>query len=287
MARILLGPVIGLVTRDSARILLEIDTQQTVTMVICDGNNTSHRLYQQLPAEGARVFHFKDLTPEMEYSISIEGAARIDDLNASFRTLPDHPQRLRIAALSCDSLECDTSTDMWKILYERGLTDPYDVILHLGDNVYLDGERIGTKHGREYMNCTGTNREDDYRLSPDLPYENAERLLVDVDRSEWPTHTDAILRLFRERYRCTWGREYKARVLASCCNIMILDDHEIRDDLGDKEPDYDPHSAEYFINNLALQVSWWIHEYRIILLIELSLGHTELRRRAMGDIIDF
>lgn len=42
-------------------------------------------------------------------------------------------------------------------------------------------------------------------------------------------------------------------------NLMVGDDHEFRDDFGDKDDDSNPHSREYQIGLCALQV---YHEYQ-------------------------
>ena len=41
------------------------------------------------------------------------------------------------------------------------------------------------------------------------------------------------------------------KVLAQVSSLMILDDHEIRDDWGSDECDRDKNSTEYYIGTLA------------------------------------
>lgn len=48
--------------------------------------------------------------------------------------------------------------------------------------------------------------------------------------------------MIRGEYRRSWTFEPTAFVLANIPNLMILDDHDIRDDWGYCPEDYDPNS---------------------------------------------
>ena len=91
------------------------------------------------------------------------------------------------------------------------------------------------------------------------------KLLVEAaSRDRWASDVlPAVLEIFRDVYRRTWSWGATAAVLANCQNIMIPDDHEFRDDWGDKRDDYDHDSVDFFLAHAAYQV---YREYQAALL---------------------
>lgn len=79
--------------------------------------------------------------------------------------------------------------------------------------------------------------------------------LKDVPREKWIDHGDVICEYYREVYRDTWRHAPTAKCLANCPNLMIYDDHEVRDNWGDVEEDWDPSSADFFVARCAWIVS--------------------------------
>ena len=71
-----------------------------------------------------------------------------------------------------------------------------------------------------------------------------------------PREEEEIRELYRKYYRLNWNHPPTRRVLSQVCNLMILDDHEIRDDWGSEEQDRVKGSVEYYIGKLAREVYW-------------------------------
>jgi phosphodiesterase/alkaline phosphatase D-like protein len=93
---------------------------------------------------------------------------------------------------------------------------------------------------------------------------DAKLLLQATPSEKWATDVlPAVLEIFRAVYRRTWSWGATAAVLANCANIMIPDDHEFRDDWGDKPGDYDRQSHDFFLAHAAYQV---YREYQAVLL---------------------
>jgi len=65
-----------------------------------------------------------------------------------------------------------------------------------------------------------------------------------------------MLEEYRKMYRSVWSMEHQKRAMANASNIMICDDHDYFDDAGSLEPHWNPHSKEHLIARIARQVYW-------------------------------
>jgi len=154
---------------------------------------------------------------------------------------------------------------------------------HLGDQVYSDSKRLGPY--RSAYEAAQTIVMNDirqlwqlYQLSQnsdsvDLPhYLTAEELFAKNPGSEASLAADlvsakskeAIVELFRSLYRDTWGGSLTedakqvafaaTRIaLATVSNIMLLDDHDLFDDLADVGIDFHPHSLRRLVIDCGLK----------------------------------
>ncbi len=82
-----------------------------------------------------------------------------------------------------------------------------------------------------------------------------QNLLKNLRQDEWVQHRDAICEKYREVYRATWRHPPTATCLANCPNLMIYDDHEVRDNWGDLMSDWDKQSRDFFVAQCAWLVS--------------------------------
>ncbi|KAG2382749.1 hypothetical protein C9374_005329 [Naegleria lovaniensis] len=71
-----------------------------------------------------------------------------------------------------------------------------------------------------------------------------------------PQEEEAIKENFRKYYRLNWNHPATRRFISQVSNLMILDDHEIRDDWGSNEADKRKDTPEYYVGSLARQVYW-------------------------------
>lgn len=275
---VLVGPVIGLVTQTTARILLEIDKDATVEMTLRkesepEGSITRRgsgsflrrgsslkfqkssqeivveggvlRQEQKLPAKRARIFEFEDLTPKTRYAVQVSKCRGAVE-QSSFRTFPQEPaQCLRIASISCNSIFITNKTitrisDLWSNLLTRiEGAEQLDLLVHIGDQIYGDGDRnldAGAGKDRDKW----SNR-----------FKIAKHMLRNEPNSQWTEKKEEICEKYREVYRETWKHRETAKCLARCPNLMIYDDHEIRDNWGDDRSDQDKKSVDFFIAQCA------------------------------------
>ena len=71
-------------------------------------------------------------------------------------------------------------------------------------------------------------------------------------------------------YRRTWGWPATQLALANVSNVMVYDDHDIRDDLGDKPQEHDPTTATYMVVRCARRA---LMEYQRALHEDIDLSH--------------
>jgi hypothetical protein len=121
-----------------------------------------------------------------------------------------------------------------------------DCLIHIGDQVYADHEWSNVQDGE-------TDKEM-VLYEGKCKYTQALELLEGKPVAEWEQHRDKIKELYREVYRETWGHPPTAQALANVANIMIMDDHEIRDDFGDNEEELEPTSTSGYIGKCGYDV---------------------------------
>lgn len=125
--------------------------------------------------------------------------------------------------------------DMWVPLARRVHRGEVDMVIHMGDQVYADGARhLGG-------------------FPPEI-------WLTGLPASRWPEFGPQIHRMYADLYRSGWRHPPTAFVLSHVPNLMQFDDHEMRDDLGDRPVDSASESAEYFIQSIGRRV---MHTYQV------------------------
>jgi phosphodiesterase/alkaline phosphatase D-like protein len=222
MAHMTIGPVVGKVTDTTARVLVEADADAAVRCVLIDPTETRHEVALALRGGRPAVFAFQGLAPETPYSVTFQGLeARVGRV----MTLPSAARALNLAVVSCNFTTQRGETDLWEDLFTRYVaTGDVQVVLHLGDQVYGDSAF-------------------------------AEAMYL-LDGSATPTRTQErkILQLYRRLYAWSWNHPSTRAVLANASNLMIWDDHEIRDDWGSRSTDRDPATPDFAIGRLARRV---------------------------------
>ncbi|KDO31667.1 hypothetical protein SPRG_03586 [Saprolegnia parasitica CBS 223.65] len=145
-ARVLVGPIVGLVDAFSSVILLEVDRDASVTCLVTNVvTGATQRLLQKLPARRPKSFHFTQLAPQQHYSVTFLGIAEPSTL-CHFATPAERPSRFDLALVSHDRLRSfpltpDTSMlppTLWSSL-EASLAEPFSaltLVLHLGGQIY-------------------------------------------------------------------------------------------------------------------------------------------------------
>ncbi len=263
---VLIGPVIGKVTENSARILIELnrDFPLTISLYVYkfDGNYDNERAFISLTrnctANNPIIFEYNNLYENKKYFAIIMQKVnyknpQLSALITTFKTLNslnNSNNLFRIGFMSCNSskfrVTIPDKVNLWKSLSEKIEQDQVDYCIHIGDQVYIDdGEWKGNSD-----NCFGkckklwseaVNRILKKSNNVNEFYESPEKKLETLNEQDfilWETEKSLLLKKFieiiQEEYRDTWNYYYQAKAFRSVPNLMILDDHEIFDDFGFK-----------------------------------------------------
>jgi hypothetical protein len=146
---VLTGPVVGLVTGDTARVLLEVDCDCEVTCVCClvdascPQGRPIARVALRLAARRPGCFALARLLPGERYVCAFSGVRRADARRvAEFATVDVAARALRLLAVSGDRPDAVAAGEfnLWETIHERvrhAHLPPVDLMLHAGGNVYL------------------------------------------------------------------------------------------------------------------------------------------------------
>jgi len=282
--KLIVGPVVGKVTQDSARILVEPDRDVTVACSLTPDGEGDPVATEELELVKGRpsVFKFFGLAPGTKYAVTFAGAEVFTE-GCSFRTVPEDGWRFErgdqphFAIASCNKvytsrqLPRGSLVDLWRNLEIRIKEgEQVDYMLHLGDNVYNDHEWYLVEKGKKKLE------------GHSCKWGVAITWLEALEREEWDNKRADIEELFRTAYRETWGHPPTRYVLANVPNIMLFDDHDIRDDFGDRAQDYDLESKDRWLAEIAYRV---IKEYQKTLYEDLSDEPTpDFSHHAFGDV---
>ncbi|KAL4475540.1 hypothetical protein ABPG72_009229 [Tetrahymena utriculariae] len=236
--KILVGPIIGKVTDTTARILLEYDQAGEVTVNLTSINGeVKQQIKKHFETRKSSVFHFTNLEPNTNYIVSITPLLKIILVALKLLIFPLKIQRYAGLAVMMEVQE-----------------GKYDLICHIGDQVYLDSD--------EWLGNTNNTY---HKLK--------EEIFQKVPQNQWVNYNEYIKEAIKDEYMFVWNNPPTARVLANISNIMIYDDHDIRDNWGFLPEDYDPDSADYYYGRMCQQV---YYEYQRQLRDEtLDLSNTQ------------
>ncbi len=215
-ATVTVGPVVGALTDRTARVLAEVDDDVSVSVTLTDANGQVTGS-GPLPLEAHRpqVFAFDGLAPGTAYTVGFVGAASPQP--GSFRTLDSQPTVLRIGAVSCNK---HGAAAAWQAV--RAEVETLDLLVHAGDQIYPSQD------------------------------------LFDESVADWETMGSAAAPVIRERYRevyrSSWTRPATRDVLAHVPNLMIWDDHEVRNNWGTREEDRDSATPGHQVGLQAREV---------------------------------
>ena len=246
---VLVGPVIGTVTHEAARILVEVDVTTVVTLTV---RSTSHcvTVSKEVVQYTPIVFSFASLRPETGYTVAIHG---FEHIGSHFRTFPVHPtleNRLHFAIVSCNKLrvtntaEVVQQNDLWATLAGMIERNELSMVLHLGDQVYVDDEYQRVQEGGAHHSVT---------------FLRARALMEQTPPSMWTNLRTAIMHMYREEYRRTWGHPNTRKALANIPNLMMYDDHEMFDDAGYAETDAQGHLLMQWGRCVAIEYQRVLH----------------------------
>jgi hypothetical protein len=223
MATMTLGPVIGKVTSRTARVLIEIDTAAEIVCTAEAPGKPKSTSKRKLTANRPAVFELSGLRPDTRYTIGFKGVT--SPVPCTVRTYKADPTALNAAVVSCNFTVRRDDTDLWRNMLDQYVQPGHlDLLIHAGDQVYGDKAFEGALY------------------------------VLNGKAKATAAQAREIGDLYRQLYRWAWRHPATRAVLASVPNLMIWDDHEIRDDWGSREEDRDPASPAATIGRIARRV---------------------------------
>lgn len=227
MSNITLGPIIGLVTKTTARIMIEISQFKSVTCILKSEKRIIEKI-EDVNGDIPYIFKFDNLEPNTKYEVSFRD---MESISSSFTTFYDN-QDINFGFVSCNKIRITKNLpknqDLWKYVKD------IDILCHIGDQVYID--------------------HDLYSENKDNAYTDAIRLLESQNKMTWECQKYNIINRFKKEYIETWTHPTTAHVMANTPNIMMFDDHEIVNSWGDEESHYTEGTMEHFIGECAREV---------------------------------
>jgi hypothetical protein len=260
------GPVIGYVTENSARVLLEFakDGDVTVALSPISEKEWKYRNYKYLPCREQRdptrvtktvkanrpcVFQFKELIFSTRYRVDLEDSEG-GQFTGLFSTLDPGNFTIDIECatfciVSGNNIEAqgvEGVKDVWPTLLKNLKKGEYQYALHIGNQVYAEQNKLYAKYpaaidAKEVHFATSNmNRLHATALEMLKAHTNADLRASGV--LSWQREADVrlaekIMEMYRELYRETWSHPPTAEFLASIPNIMMLDEFDVFGDLGD------------------------------------------------------
>jgi hypothetical protein len=219
--KIICGPIIGAVTCNSARILVEVAHDCQLTMILTS-SDTNIELTLKLLKKVPTIYKFINLTPATPYTIIFKEPVNYSNIClaeqiSQFRTLPEEFEKIKLGFISCNSIRDEIYSDKVYSLWHQlaSSVKSFDFIIHHGDQMYLDDSNIYKKHGK-VENCF-IEQEKIYK-----------KMNIDKIKECGLEIREAI----QKEYRKTWTHEPIAFVLKNVPNYMMLDDHDVHDDFG-------------------------------------------------------
>ncbi len=221
------GPIVGEVTATATRVVVQPRRASVVTVELTPSGGGAAVSSDATAAKTGDVvvLVFAGLVPDTTYALRVlvDGVAAIGR-RGRVVTKALAPTRLRVAAVSCNFTVRQGDARLWERLWQKWVRPgTVNTVLHVGDQIYAD-----------------------------TAFEAA---LVDV-RANGQTALvrRRTRRAFEDLYANVWNYPATRKVLAHASNLMIWDDHEIRNSWGGFAEDRDPTSDAFFVGRVARRV---------------------------------
>ena len=147
-------------------------------------------------------------------------------------TLTDKP--FRVAVCGCNDLIFNKELGENSLYYDlakRAKDKELDLIVHNGDQVYVDHKEKKDKNGKsDHTNI----------------YNDCLDIIKEKPKEDWGLYEEEIVSKMKNLYRKTWSGK-TAELMANCSNLMQYDDHEIHNNFGYETKYSDSNNPNSFI----------------------------------------
>jgi hypothetical protein len=219
---IVVGPIIGKVTTNSAIVLLEVNNSAVITCILTEAlTKKVTKVSKAFIANRPSTFLVDNLKSGQQYIIGFDGVANSNERQGDFTTINEDPRAMNIFVVSLDDPPCLQSKDatLWDWLkmklraaWTRSIKLPpifeprlgADIMLHVGGQVAMKNEfqKATAWIDQHYYSVKeGMSEQEIARLE----HEARERLR-DVYRSQWNMPTVRKV-LATGSHLMMWGHE--------------------------------------------------------------------------------
>ncbi|KAG6622977.1 uncharacterized protein IUM83_12305 [Phytophthora cinnamomi] len=219
--KVVLGPVVGKVEFQRARVLLEVNRRAVVTAHVSTLDAATNSMVElpqlqvavQCEADRPAVFVLERLVPGKSYTVTFGGIRRedVESQRGSFRTQSlEHGDALNVVVVSGDNVYDIESgeANLWKDVRERVEHEETQVVLHLGGQVAM---------GRMFDKAVQLLLLYGQGLSSD-----------GAEQPDWSMMEAKALDVLRSTYRSQWTLSTNLKfVLANACNLMMWSDADV------------------------------------------------------------
>lgn len=280
MVKILTGPVVGMVTHHSVRLLLEVDTACKLTAVCTEAQNHdgSHITVQGIAFEARRprAVTVDGLRSATEYMIEfviddsdVDSGGGVDDEG---RPIMVHDEDMelengaeRVAQVATfgrkgeehndesnrisDSSPRSTSTSSWS--HRIAIVSGNDQSKTDRTMWKMLSDRVHPNKMKALDIVIHTSGQ----VRGEEAFQEAKKLVADANEIT-EEQEKQIAEMYRELYRKNWNHEPIRRLLSTVSNLMMLGEMDICDGWGSQESHRSPESVDFKIAMAARRVYW-------------------------------
>ncbi len=217
------GPIVGEVTESSAKVVLQSDAPGLVTVSLRSASaptvEQSATATDDEPVVGVTL---SGLVPATRYDLIVSlNGSEVAGRTGRITTRPLAADRLVVAAVSCNFTIREGESERWQDLLEtRVRSGSVSTVLHIGDQVYLDAA-----FGQSIQDVRSRGRTEEVRRD--------------------------VTARFRRVYEYAWNYAPIREVLATASNLMIWDDHDVRNGWGSHAQDRNRDSNRFWVATIA------------------------------------
>lgn len=223
-----LGPVLGLITNNTARIMIETSSTGKYIFRYAKEDGDEWKYYEyEIKAGKPTVFQIKNLETDSVYEFNVTDFDNDITIKGAFKTLNCYFKMIYPDPVKGD-LKIEETTFINEINIINNTSEEMELskipnMAFVSCNDYREKDHVWNKVAYEKHFYTFHIGDQVYT---DRVVKRVDKILKETPKENWPEEKEFVKELFREIYRKTWNGTSK-NALSLFSNIMIGDDKEI------------------------------------------------------------
>ncbi|RYE15312.1 MAG: hypothetical protein EOP34_03720 [Rickettsiales bacterium] len=279
MTTIILGPILGDYDGNRLKILVETNRDDTISIEFMVKNNSTDNIIKIIDIKAKKIqnIDISGLKNNKIYEYMIRDSRENELCRYEWKAVkPENIKNINIVSCNKKSDEC--KDNLWEYMWETHIkTKNTDLLLHIGDQVYESNDCTYSR-AVEYLRCFKHTPIVSMKKIKSIDKHNNinENIHGCSDFINKDTILETIYDMYRQLYIRQWTTGTMKKILASVCNRMIIDDHDIHNGYGIHLKD-DLYEETGMVNTIALRA---YHRYQLQLWRDLSFDEKT------GNVID-